>query len=76
MKILKVTDFDLKDGFKVHLRSRARCSHFQSACYLAQTIKFGKSIMGRPCTARCPKQTSNWGYLPGRPIPMGEDTPY
>ncbi|XP_074028519.1 phospholipase A1 [Leptinotarsa decemlineata] len=55
---------------------RARCSHFQSACYFAQTVRYGNSIIGRPCIASCPKKTSNWGYLPGKPIPMGEDTPF
>ncbi|KAJ8970109.1 hypothetical protein NQ314_001399, partial [Rhamnusium bicolor] len=55
---------------------RARCSHFQSACYFAQTVKYGDSMIGRPCVASCPKRTSNWGYLPGKPIPMGEETPF
>lgn len=32
--------------------------------------------MGKPCLASCPKRTSNWGYLPGKPIPMGQDTPF
>ncbi|XP_018575229.1 phospholipase A1, partial [Anoplophora glabripennis] len=60
-------------GNRLH---RARCSHFQSACYFAQTIKFENSMMGRPCLASCPKRTSNWGYLPGKPIPMGPETPF
>ncbi|CAG9838617.1 unnamed protein product [Diabrotica balteata] len=59
-----------------HRLMRARCSHFQSACYFAQTVRYGNSIMGRPCKPGCPKTTSNWGVMPGRPIPMGEDTPF
>uniref|UniRef100_A0A6P7GDW1 Phospholipase A1 n=1 Tax=Diabrotica virgifera virgifera TaxID=50390 RepID=A0A6P7GDW1_DIAVI len=59
-----------------HRLRRARCSHFQSACYFAQTVRYGNSIMGRPCKPDCPKTTSNWGLMPGRPIPMGEDTPF
>ncbi|XP_057660826.1 phospholipase A1-like [Diorhabda carinulata] len=55
---------------------RARCSHFQSACYFAQTVRYGNSIMGRPCKGGCPKMNSNWGFSPGKPIPMGEDTPF
>ncbi|XP_049823576.1 phospholipase A1 [Aethina tumida] len=63
-------------GCKGHRLRVARCSHFQSACYFAQTVRAQKSIIGRPCTAKCPKLTSNWGLLPGKPIPMGEDTPF
>ncbi|CAH1104380.1 unnamed protein product [Psylliodes chrysocephalus] len=59
-----------------HRLRRARCSHFQSACYYAQTVRYGTSIIGRPCTAMCPKTTSNWGLLPGKSIPMGEETPF
>ncbi|XP_030758942.1 pancreatic lipase-related protein 2 [Sitophilus oryzae] len=54
----------------------ARCSHFQSACYFAKTVKYPDSIMGRPCDAKCPKIDRKWGYLPGKSIPMGHDTPY
>lgn len=53
---------------------RARCSHFQSVCYFAATIRKGKSLLGKPCTKKCPKAI-NSGILPGRSIPMGEDTP-
>ncbi|XP_066146170.1 phospholipase A1 [Euwallacea fornicatus] len=54
----------------------SRCSHFQSACYFAKSVKYPDSIIGRPCIATCPKRSSDWGYLPGRPVPMGHNTPY
>lgn len=53
---------------------QARCSHFQSACYFAATVRNGQLLMGRPCTPKCPKP-KNTGILPGQAIPMGEDTP-
>ncbi|KAH0816693.1 hypothetical protein GEV33_006096 [Tenebrio molitor] len=55
---------------------RSRCSHFQSACFFAVTVRDKNAHLGRPCTTICPKKVSDWGYLPGRPIPMGEDTPF
>lgn len=60
----------------LYVLGRARCSHFQSACYFAQTVAITNKTFGRPCVAKCPKKSSNWGLLPGRPIPMGEDTPF
>lgn len=55
---------------------RARCSHFQSACFFSVTVARPDELTGRPCTATCPKPNRNsWGYLPGRTIPMGEDAP-
>lgn len=54
----------------------ARCSHFQSACFFAKTVKYPDSIIGRPCTPSCPKTSRNWGFLPGKSIPMGHDTPF
>ncbi|KAJ8913832.1 hypothetical protein NQ315_003741 [Exocentrus adspersus] len=66
----------LQPNCKGNRLRRARCSHFQSACYFAQTVKLGTSMIGKPCVARCPKISSNWGFLPGRSIPMGHDTPF
>ncbi|KAF7286365.1 hypothetical protein GWI33_005661 [Rhynchophorus ferrugineus] len=54
----------------------ARCSHFQSACYFAKTVRYPKSIIGYPCDTSCPKSKRNWNYLPGPSTPMGHDTPY
>lgn len=62
--------------FYIYFQGRARCSHFQSACYYAQTIVFTNKTFGRPCKAVCPKPSASWGVLPGRAIPMGEDTPF
>ncbi|CAG9760592.1 unnamed protein product [Ceutorhynchus assimilis] len=39
----------------------SRCSHFQSACYFAKSVKYPKSIIGRPCTQTCPKKNNQWG---------------
>lgn len=58
----------------IAILGRARCSHFQSACYFAATIRNGNALLGRPCTKKCPKMR-NTGLLPGPSIPMGEDTP-
>lgn len=63
-------------GCKGHKLRVARCSHFQSACFFAATVRQGNLMIGKPCTAQCPKRTSNWGLLPGKPIPMGHDTPF
>nr|CAD7415680.1 unnamed protein product [Timema poppensis] len=54
---------------------RARCSHFQSACYFASTISPRRQLVGLPCTASCPKRGKSLGLMPGAPMPMGEDTP-
>ncbi|XP_071057694.1 phospholipase A1 1 isoform X2 [Onthophagus taurus] len=63
-------------GCKGHKLRRARCSHFQSACYFAATVRDGSAMIGRLCSDHCPKKSSNWGYLPGKSIPMGHDTPF
>nr|CAI5842140.1 unnamed protein product [Callosobruchus analis] len=57
---------------------QVRCSHFQSACYFARTLMLdSKPIIGRPCSSECPKRSSSkWGYVPGKSIPMGENTPF
>lgn len=65
----------MQPGCKGHWLRKSRCSHFQSACYFASTIRNGNILMGRPCTSRCPKPKGKWGILPGNTIPMGEDTP-
>ncbi|XP_068896959.1 phospholipase A1 [Tenebrio molitor] len=66
----------MQPGCKGHILRRSRCSHFQSACFFAVTVRDKNAHLGRPCTTICPKKVSDWGYLPGRPIPMGEDTPF
>ncbi|CAH2010320.1 unnamed protein product [Acanthoscelides obtectus] len=36
-----------------------------------------KPIIGRPCSSECPKRSSSkWGVVPGKSIPMGENTPF
>lgn len=51
---------------------QARCSHFMSACFLAETLsERGKRFQGVPCTASCRR-------IPGLEefkVPMGEHTP-
>ncbi|XP_060527600.1 pancreatic lipase-related protein 2 [Cylas formicarius] len=66
----------VQPGCKGNVVHIARCSHFQSACYFAKTVKQPKSIMGMPCSGMCPKKWTNWGFAPGKPVPMGHDTPY
>ncbi|KRT85999.1 hypothetical protein AMK59_1858 [Oryctes borbonicus] len=61
-------------GCKGHKLKRARCSHFQSVCYFAATVR-NVSLQASPCTSECPK-TNSWGYLPGRSVSMGHGTPF
>ncbi|XP_049790166.1 phospholipase A1-like [Schistocerca nitens] len=62
-------------GCKGHRLRRARCSHFQSACYFAEAVAAKKPILGYPCSASCPKRGRALGLLPGPPVSMGADTP-
>ncbi|KAK9738376.1 Lipase [Popillia japonica] len=62
-------------GCKGHKLKRARCSHFQSVCFFAATVR-GTSLKASPCASDCPKRKNSWGLLPGRSIPMGYDTPF
>ncbi|XP_063242760.1 pancreatic lipase-related protein 2-like [Bacillus rossius redtenbacheri] len=62
-------------GCRGHRLRRARCSHFQSACYFAQTVMPDRRFLGVPCSAGCPATGRSVGRLPGRAMPMGEDTP-
>ncbi|KAL3270212.1 hypothetical protein HHI36_009268 [Cryptolaemus montrouzieri] len=66
----------IQPGCRGHRLRIARCSHFQSACYFANTVFRANSSIGYPCSSRCPKTNNDWGILPGNSIPMGEDTPY
>ncbi|CAH1407847.1 unnamed protein product [Nezara viridula] len=51
---------------------QARCSHFMSACYLADTTgESGKQFRGVPCTKSCKRIPG----LEGISVPMGEHTP-
>ncbi|GLH00080.1 Phospholipase A1 [Gryllus bimaculatus] len=60
---------------KGHRLRRARCSHFQSACYFAATVTRRGVHMGLPCSAACPKRGRSLGIRPGAAVPMGEHTP-
>ncbi|KAH1011053.1 hypothetical protein HUJ04_000497 [Dendroctonus ponderosae] len=66
----------MQPGCKGNALRVARCSHFQSACYFAKSVKYPDSIIGRPCKATCPKRGRDWGFFPGNSIPMGLATPY
>ncbi|XP_063922794.1 lipase member H-A isoform X2 [Zophobas morio] len=66
----------MQPGCKGHILRRSRCSHFQGACYYAVTVRNKNAHLGQPCMGTCPKQGSDWNLLPGKPIPMGEDTPF
>ncbi|XP_045475070.1 lipase member H-A [Harmonia axyridis] len=67
----------MQPGCKGHRLRRARCSHFQSACYFANTVRKTNSSIAYPCSGQCPKMDRNhWGLLSRNGIPMGEDTPY
>lgn len=78
-RLSKQCNFIIKEDYlfkTVFLLGRARCSHFQSACFFSVTVARPEELTGRPCTATCPKPNRNsWGYLSGRTIPMGEDAP-
>ncbi|XP_065174062.1 phospholipase A1-like [Atheta coriaria] len=62
-------------GCKGHWLRISRCSHFQSVCFYAATVRGTHTHMGRPCSSVCPKQSKNWGMKPGKAIPMGINTP-
>ncbi|XP_069687333.1 phospholipase A1-like [Periplaneta americana] len=69
-----VNNGQFQPGCKGHRLRQARCSHFQSACYFAETVA-RKTTMGIPCTAVCPRRNRYLGFIHGVPVPMGEETP-
>ncbi|XP_077286092.1 phospholipase A1 1-like [Arctopsyche grandis] len=63
-------------GCRGHVIRKARCSHFQSACYFAASVRRRLKLVGVPCDTRCPKDEGHWGLEAGRnSVLMGEETP-
>lgn len=55
---------------------RARCSHFQSVCYFAATVRNSTSITAVPCSESCPKGRFAKQIYDGGKIFMGFGTPF
>ncbi|XP_018329456.1 pancreatic lipase-related protein 2 [Agrilus planipennis] len=64
----------IQPGCHGHMIRISRCSHFQSVCYLVQTVTNASTFVGQPCSSKCPRNNV-FPIRNGKPIPMGEHTP-
>ncbi|GBP79056.1 Pancreatic triacylglycerol lipase [Eumeta japonica] len=62
-------------GIEILWKGIARCSHFQSSCYFAASVRHRLKLVAVPCDSTCPK-VHRWGIrFDRRSIRLAEETP-